>query len=201
MATFKRLHELGEEIVAQVDDMLLAGETPTKVARWLQGDLEVLTDLKESSIKKNLERYRSKDLKQRMVDETAERMMGKSASGLKRQLVALDEMTDAAALQKARVEKILVKEGQLPAGILLKQASDEMRLYKEMLVELGKLQLETGVMRRAPKTITGQVVDPETGASRQFQWTEEQEALFAQLENLPVIEGEVVQDAEEVPDA
>ncbi len=201
MATFKRLHELGEEIVAQVDDMLLAGETPTKVARWLQGDLEVLTDLKESSIKKNLERYRSKDLKQRMVDETAERMMGKSASGLKRQLVALDEMTDATALQKARVEKILVKEGQLPAGILLKQASDEMRLYKEMLVELGKLQLETGVMRRAPKTVTGQVVDPETGASRQFQWTEEQEALFAQLEHLPVIEGEVVQDAEEVPDA
>lgn len=201
MATFKRLHELGEEIVAQVDDMLLAGETPTKVARWLQGDLEVLTDLKENSIKKNLERYRSKDLKQRMVDETAERMMGKSASGLKRQLVALDEMTDATALQKARVEKILVKEGQLPAGILLKQASDEMRLYKEMLVELGKLQLETGVMRRAPKTVTGQVVDPETGASRQFQWTEEQEALFAQLEHLPVIEGEVVQDAEEVPDA
>ncbi|QXN72611.1 hypothetical protein RCZAHN_2 [Rhodobacter phage RcZahn] len=195
MATFKKLHDLGPEIVSQVDDMLLSGETPTKVARWLQADLGLLGDLKESSLKKNLERYRSKDLRERVVNDLADRATGKSVSGIKKQLLALDEMTELAEIQRGRLQKIIMKESQLPQGILLKQASDEARLMKEVLVELGKLQLETGVMRRAPKTVSGQVVDPETGASRQFTWTEEQEDLYRQLDRFPLIEGEVVEDA------
>lgn len=195
MATFKKLHDLGPDVVSQVDDMLLAGETPTKVARWLQVDLGLLGDLKESSLKKNLERYRSKDLRERVVNDLADRATGKSVAGLKKQLIALDEMTELAEIQRGRLQRIIMKESQLPQGILLKQASDEARLMKEVLVELGKLQLETGVMRRAPKTVSGQVVDPETGASRQFTWTEEQEDLFRQLDRFPLIEGEVVEDA------
>lgn len=195
MATFKKLHDLGPEIVSQVDDMLLSGETPTKVARWLQADLGLLGDLKESSLKKNLERYRSKDLRERVVNDLADRATGKSVAGLKKQIIALDEMTELAEIQRGRLQRIIMKESQLPQGILLKQASDEARLMKEVLVELGKLQLETGVMRRAPKTVSGQVVDPETGASRQFTWTEEQEDLYRQLDRFPLIEGEVVEDA------
>jgi len=198
MATFKRLQELGDEVVEQVDQMLNGGETPTRVAKWLQGELGLLTDLKESSLKKNLERYRSKDLKKRLYETVVDLHRGKSVAGIQRQLIALDGLNDAALIQKSRVEKILAKEGQLPVGILLKQASDEMRLFKEMLVELGKMQLETGVMRRAPKTTTGSTFDPETGQEQQFSFTEEWDKLYAKLEHSGgvLIEGKVVEDVE-----
>ena len=56
---------------------------------------------------------------------------------------------------------------------------DEGRLLKEMLVELGRLQLETGVLARAPKKITAPS-DP-NGGVQTFEWTQEQEALFNEL--------------------
>lgn len=192
--TFKKLQELGPDIVSQVDDMLLGGETATKVAKWLQDELGLLTELKLSSLKKNLERYRSKDLRERVIDEIADRATGKSVAGIKKQIIALDEMTDLVELQRGRLHKMLLRENELPKGVLLKQASDELRLLKEVTVELGKLQLETGVMRRAPKTTTGQVFDPDTGATRNFTWTEEFDNLYRELEGMPVIEGEVIED-------
>lgn len=196
MAVFARLHDLGQDIVEQVDQLLISGEKPVKVARWLQGDLKLLTDLQESSVKKNLERYRAQELKGKVLENLTDRAMGKSAAGLHRQLMAIDEMTDLAVLQRKRLDKILVREDGMPKGLLLKQASDETRLLKELLVELGKLQLETGIMRRAPKTITGQVSDPESGSVRQFTWTEEQEDLYKQLEGIPEMDGSMIEDAD-----
>lgn len=192
---FKRLAELGDAVVEEVDRRLLSGEAPSSVARYLQEDCGLLKDLKPGSVKKNLERYRAHDLKDRVVEELADKARGKGLTTIKRKLVAMDELEDLVAIQKGRLGKLLVKERSLPEGIVLKQASDEVRLLKETLVELGKLQLETGVMIRAPKKVTGSVMDPATGDVTHFAWTEEQEALFRQLEGVKYVEVEDAEDA------
>jgi hypothetical protein len=179
--TFKRLQELGPDIVAQVDDRLLSSETCSAVASWMQNELGVLKDLKPGSLKKNLERYRASDLADRVVQEIKAKV---PMSGVKKTLIAIDGLEDLVEIQRGRLEKLLMKEATLPAGILLGQTKDEIRLLKDTLVELGKLQLETGIMRRAPKTLSGTVTDQASGEVKHFTWSEEQSKLYAQLESV-----------------
>lgn len=198
MAAFKKLHALGPDIVAEVDKRLgKDGHTPSAVATWLQKDCQVLTELKHSSLKKNLERYRSGELHAKALKDVTDALAPKTAYELRQRLIAIDEMEEMARLQKGRVAKLLVKEAALPDGIVLKSASDELRLYKESLVELGRMQLETGVMRRAPKTINGTLTDPMTGEQKAFSWTEEYEELMGQISQLDAIQ---IPDAEVIPD-
>jgi hypothetical protein len=52
-----------------------------------------------------------------------------------------------------------------------------------MLVNLGNLQLETGYLHRAPKTIKG-ILAMKDGNEQAFSWTEEQAKLFKEVEDL-----------------
>lgn len=194
---FKRLHELPKPTVEEVENRLLAGEPPSSIAHWLQNELGVFKDLQPGSLKKNLERYRAIDLKNKVISDLTKNTKGKTVAGLKRKFLAIDELEELVLIQKGRLEKVLLKEAQLPEGILMKQATDEARLLKETLVELGKMQFEAGVMVRAPKKVSGQVYDPNTGETREFTWTEEQERLFRTLEGIEFHEVVTVQPAGE----
>lgn len=179
---FKRLAELGVETVAIVDQRLLTGDTPSNVAAWLQNELKVFLDIKLSSLKKNLERYRAIDLKDKVIEDIKNQVLPTNTAKLFKSLSALDELTELVSIQKSRFQKVVVRESQMPNGLLLKQVSDEGKLLKEMLVELGKLQLETGVLARAPKKVSGSITDPD-GNTSEFSWTEEQDQLFKQIES------------------
>jgi len=61
--------------------------------------------------------------------------------------------------------------------MLIGATSAEVRLYKEILVDLARMQLETGVMHRAPRTVTGVMVDA-AGEVKSFTWTDEQDELL-----------------------
>jgi hypothetical protein len=195
LIAFKRLQDCGTEIVAAVDEMLLAGEAPSRIAKWLQDEKGLLKDLQRASVKKNLERYRTRDLARKVKNKLKGVEDKPDVAIPKKKLSALAELEELVLVQQGRLNKSLVKEAELPGGILLKQVSDEGRLLKEMLVELGKLQLETGFLKRAPKSINGQVMDPTTGEIKQFSWTEEQQALFQQIDSLDF------QRLEELPEA
>lgn len=175
---FARLVALGTERVRDVTDRLRRGETATDVARVIQEDWHELTDIKLGSVKKMLERYRETVVKDEVIAKLTKQ--GTSVAQLKKKLNAMDELEELARVQKGRFEKMLTKEAQGP--LLMKVVSDEARLLKDTLIELGRLQLETGVIQRAPKKLTGQVVDPMTGEVRTFSWTEEQEELVKVIE-------------------
>jgi hypothetical protein len=178
---FRKLHSLGVERVSEIDEMLGRGIPASQVTRTIQEDWRLLTSDKAASVKKMLERYRRSSLRQKVIDRVAGATRGLPIATLKKKLSAMDELEQLVLVQKGRFEKMLVRENQGP--LLLKQVTEEGKLLKDMLVDLGKLQLETGVLRRAPRTIAGTVVD-EFGNVRAFEWTEEQEALYRQLENV-----------------
>lgn len=178
---FTKLHTLPAELVAEVEEKLLRGDSPLAVGTWLQEDMGVFKDMKLPTLKKNLERYRSTDLKDRVVSGILGANKGKSVSTMKKQLSALDEITDMVMIQRARVEGLMVKEKQM-SGLTMKTLSDEIRLFKELCSEMGKLQLETGILARAPKKLTGSVSDPVTGEVRNFSWSEEYDHAMRTIE-------------------
>lgn len=176
---FKRLHELGEEKVAELDRRLGRGELPRDLAQLIQDDWQLLQDVQPDSVKKMLERYRKTELRDKVLARIAGQNDLVRTKTLARRLNAMEEIQTLVEVQRGRFEKMLVRESQSP--LLLKQVSEEGRLLKDMLVELGKLQLETGVLVRAPKKLTGTLTDEE-GNIQRFSWTEEQEALARIIE-------------------
>ena len=66
---------------------------------------------------------------------------------------------------------------EMDKPILLKTTT----LLKDMLVQLGHLQLETGYLARAARTVKGSVM---AGEVTEFEWTEEQEKLIQELERV-----------------
>ena len=176
---FAALKELGPEKVARIDEMLKKGIVTGQVATIIHDEWKVLTDVKHPTLKRMLERYRKGELRERIVAEIAGATEGTRTSTLQKRVNALDALDELVALQTARYKKMLVKEQAGP--LLMKQVSDEGRLLKEMLVELGRLQLETGVLARAPKKVTGSVTDA-AGQVSTFEWTTEQEELFKTLD-------------------
>ena len=175
---FRDLYALGEERVGKIDDLLTKGLPASQVVEVIQGEWKVWTDRKAGTVKKMLERYRKGPLRQRIVHQVATATEHIRASTLRARLNALDELNDLVGHQKDRYLKMYEREK--PTALLMKQVTEEGRLLKEMLVELGRLQLETGVLARAPKKVTGTITDP-NGGVQTFEWTQEQEALFNEL--------------------
>ena len=176
---FKALKDLGPDRVAAIDEMLTRGIVASQVASIIQDEWKLLPAIKHDSVKKMLERYRKSELRDRIVAQIAGASEGVRASTLQKRASALESLQELVDIQTGRFKKMLVKEQVGP--LLLKQVSDEGRLLKEMLVELGRLQLETGVLARAPKKVTGTVTDG-AGQVSTFEWTQEQDELFRSIE-------------------
>lgn len=178
---FQNLKSLGEDRLHEIDSRLISGEPCSAIARTIQTEWGKLKDIKPESLKKTLERYRETELRERTLARIAEAQRGQSIKTVQKRLNALEEMEELVKKQVLVFDKVLMRESQLPEGIVLKDRRDEARLLKDMLVDLGRLQLETGLLARAPKTIKGHMTSP-TGEVRQFEWTEEQEELYRAIE-------------------
>ena len=176
---FKRLHALGAARIAEIDQMIGRGDLPRDIAQIIQTEWGLLTDVRADSVKKMLERYRKTELRAKVIAQVSGANELVRTKTLQKRLNAMEEIQNLVAVQRGRFEKMLVREHAGP--LLLKQVSEEGRLLKDMLVELGKLQLETGLLVRAPKKLTGTLTDEE-GNIQRFSWTEEQEALARIIE-------------------
>jgi len=172
------LKALGTDIVLQIDEKLIAGETGRMVADWLQkGGL--LPDVKREALIRMIERYRGTEVREKLVKRIADAQSGKSLITIARRATALEELEEIARIQRKRVDKMLALEDGKP--MLITAASNEIRMLKEILVDLGHMQMETGVIVRAPKTIKG-VMMGRNGEEFAFSWTEEQAKLYQELE-------------------
>lgn len=182
--TSKKLKALPKEVLSVVDTKLLAGEPALDVARWIQDDAKQLQDDELYALKKLLERYRKGELRARTIERIATAQATEATHTVAKRMNAMEEMHDLCMQQRYRLDKMLMRESEMAAkGILLKDATREIEVMKTLLVDLGRLQLETGVLARAPKSYKGSITDA-NGQTATFEWTEEQEKLFAELEGM-----------------
>lgn len=181
---FGKLHSIGPAKVEIIQDMLEGGKSARECVALIHGEWKLLLDTKPDTLKKMLERFRGTEVRQAVIERVAGAAGKASVTVIAKKLNALEEMTNLVATQKRRFEKVLRQE-DLQDKFLLKSASDEAKLFKEMLVELGKLQLETGALKRAPKTLTGQITDAD-GNLKQFEWTEAQAHIAEEIDGFVI---------------
>ena len=114
------------------------------VADWLQkGGL--LPDVKREALIRMIERYRGTEVREKLVKRIADAQTGKSLITIARRATALEELEEIARIQRKRVDKMLALEDGKP--MLITATSNEIRMLKEILVDLGHMQMETGVHR------------------------------------------------------
>lgn len=178
--TIERIKGLGDDFMSRLDAKLLEGIGGNVLARWVQEDLQQLKDIGFETLKKTIERYRTNDLRPRTLNRIAQANSHQPTATVFARLNALDELEEMVRYQKERVERLRFKEADLPKGVVLTAASNEIKLLNQMTVDLARLQLETGLLPRASRTLKGVIADA-GGLVKTFQWTEEQEALFQTL--------------------
>lgn len=153
---FSRIESLGEEKVAVVDSMLYRGTAAKHVAEHIQNKWMLCTDVKTDSLAKQLVRYRRE-----YIDANAEAANIRLNSKVGHQEVmnrveqfdVMGKLADIVSVQSKRVDKLLKREESMPT--LLNQVRQEMKELRETIKLYADLALETGLMRRAPKAVTG----------------------------------------------
>jgi hypothetical protein len=176
-----RLKDLPEDVREKAAQALIGGEAAIKVVEWLQGEKKVLTDIKPQTLRKMLDRYRSTDLRDNVFTRISIASANIPVNVIVKRINSMTELEELVEIQKKRVQKLLDMEDKT-SKLVLKNTTEEIKVLQGLLVQLGFLQLETGVIQRAPKTIRGSVVDPQGGVT-EFSWSEEQEKLYKELDD------------------
>lgn len=183
---YKVLHDLGADTMEVIDSRLLEGQSGKAVAAWIQDELKQLPEMKPDTLKKMLERYRKTHLRQRTLARLAGFNGDRATKFLVQRLNAMDELEKLAREQRGRLDKMLEFEKKGPTAMTA--VSAEVKLLKEVLTDLARVQLDTGVLHRAPKTVTGTLTNPDGTQIAEFSWTEEAQKLLHDLEQFDVVE-------------
>lgn len=179
---FSKIKALPKEIVEAIDGKLMSGDPALAVAKYLQDDAKVFLSDDLYNLKKLLERYRKSDLQKRVAERIFQTTKTQATSALAKRVNAMDELNDLIRIQRDRVALICSREALAKESkILLKDATRELQVLEGMLVNLARLQLETGWIPKAPKNFKGSIANPD-GTVTEFEWTEEQEQLYSDLE-------------------
>ena len=187
-----KLKTVGPELLHDVDEKLKFGKSSQEVAAYLheQGALE---DVKADSLRKMLDRYRQTELRDKTIAALTQAQRNNGVKDVAKRLHAIDELEELARVQHARLTKVLAQETKAP--LLIKQVGEEASRLQGMLTDLARLQLETGLIQRAPKKVFGTMTTPD-GKPHEFVWTEEYDRLNEELQEFEHrVAHEAAQDA------
>ena len=180
---YEDLKSMGADNFAAMEKKLMAGETPGAVAKWIQEDLGLLPHKKRTTLEVQVRRYSQKELRGKAIQKIAMLHGKKSTQFILERLNALEEVEQLFLVQKARMEKIVGHEKNLAPGLILKDASAEIRLTKDILVDMGRLQLELGILKKVETGLNAPKLN-EDGTLQEFSWTDEQEEMFRDLSRM-----------------
>ena len=127
-----------------------------------------------------LERYRGTELRNKVIKRITEAADRRVHQRSRSASTPSNELEEMARIQRTRVDKMLALEDGKPMLI----SGDDRRnpLLKEMLVDLGRVQLETGFLDARAEDHQGRYGRTRNGEGIAFSWTEEQEKLYQELE-------------------
>jgi len=157
---YKRLYDLGEDRMLQVDSLLTQGDSTMSVAEKIQFEWNACTSVKIGTLDKQLQRYRKDILEPRLV--AAANKASENGTKITKEMKAFndtvdvqDMLTQSVTMQWARITKMYAKEAGKESGKMDPAINKELRPFTDMCRVLANLQLETGVLRRVPKQVQG----------------------------------------------
>jgi hypothetical protein len=167
--------QLGPERAAELKSLLLQGKPVRELVPIVQNEWKLFEDKKPGTVQTMLYRYSRGVVKQ----EAVARVLAAASSSKHVRVTSLEELQDLCEKQKRRLGRALELEEKMN-GVLTDQATNQIRLLSDMLKNLALLQLETGLLPRAPKTVKGMMMGGD-GQITQFGWVENDDALLDQL--------------------
>ena len=173
-----RLKSIGPELMHEVDEKLKFGKSSHEVAAYLH-EQGALDDVKADSLRKMLDRYRQTELRDKTIAALTQAQKGGTYVKAVQRLHAIDELEELCRIQHARVTKVMGTETKAP--LLIAQVGNEISRLHSLLSDLARLQLETGLIQRAPKKVFGAMTTPD-GKPHEFVWTEEFDKLNEELQ-------------------
>jgi len=173
------LSDLSAEHYEHMVRMLAMGRTDVEIATSLHDDLEIAVDVKKEVLVRAVNRWRKGKGNESALLLLAQKMVNKTGS-LRRQVDVILEMSVLVDTQKVRVKKMLDKEADTP--LLLQTATEEMKVLFTMLNQLGKMHMDTGLLR---KVKAGETLDNYT--DYQDAEPEVAEALYTEEERRLVL--------------
>lgn len=170
----KKLLELPEDKRAQLDSWLSRNErTMVDIATLMVEQWEGFSKTSVQHLARRLSAYKDQVLKGKLVTELAKAGILDSARRLE-EFNAMDELVKLAAAHKVRVDTALEMEKGKP--LLTQQVHNASDIYLKVLNSVKAGQLETGAIRRAPKTVSGRFAGRDTKGNERtvvFTMTEE----------------------------
>lgn len=182
---YKRLYDLGSDRLGIVEAMLTNGDSPMTVAEHIQQDWQECTEVKISTLEKQIQRYRADVLEPKLL-MAAEKAVEKGGA-VSKEMAKFREQVDVAQvlneglnMQWERIQKAYTKEAlKGPDAKLDPAINKELRAFTDLARALATLQLETGVVRRVPKQVQGffAQLNPEELKEFRLEMTQNDETL------------------------
>ena len=206
---YKRLYDLGEDRMLQVDSLLTQGDSTMSVAEKVQFEWNACTSVKIGTLDKQLQRYRKDILEPRLV--AAANKASENGTKITKEMQKFNENVDvqnlleqSVTMQWARITKMYaVEAGKGEKGKLDPNINKELRPFTDMCRVLANLQLETGVLRRVPKQVQGffQQLSGDEVKEFQLEMTSNDETLksLGLIKNVLQDAAKEIEDGEYVP--
>jgi hypothetical protein len=151
--TYGGILNLGEERVEFLKDRLERGDTMLRLVRVIQHDWKELTEAAEVTVLRHLSKFKKDVIEQEVAKRLEAAGALSKAKSFAKKINVIEEMMDLVSIQKRRLAKVLEREEQSP--LLLEQVSFEITRQMQLLEKLGKLMLDTGMIKKAQTSTTG----------------------------------------------
>jgi hypothetical protein len=193
--------ELDQHQLLQLEYMIHKGDSRADIVSVIQNEWKKFVQNGERTLAEKISEYNKYVLKPKLIAKVDDKAMYNTLLTLKDKVNTIEEFTLIVLQQKKRVERLLAAEneiylttGQRPPNDLAAMSRKELKLLADTLEKLAKIQLETGVLKRAPKFISGefQRSDEKDPKKIQFQITEN---FFETLDAIDVEFKEIEADA------
>ncbi len=155
---YHRFQEMPQENQGILYQMFLDGDPATEIARMIQEDWGTCQDVTRKALVRQLQRYRKDVIDPKIL------IQGKSLPVEARKVLLgrinkqLDTLDTMASVLEAQEVRFLAAQAEAGGDARLEgRAGTELQRLWHMLKDLANLQIETGILRRAPKTVTAHV--------------------------------------------
>lgn len=158
-----RILSLDHEQLMRVDAMLFQGTALSEIARVIKDEWGLFENVAHGTVEKQLARYKVDHLEGAYPSTSMAANLGTKAAEIAllvedsgkwtHQVDTLQELVAIAQTQKGRLEKILKQENKLPT--LLGSVRPELESLARLIMNVASLQMDLGLMKRAPTEISG----------------------------------------------
>jgi predicted transcriptional regulator len=161
----EHVRTLPPERIEELDRALKRGEPAGAMADRVQNEWGLKKDVKRDTLVRAINRYRLDVVAGGEVARLVEDKTPTQIAVIANKIDVMQELVDLVVRQRERLVKLYTTEKPMQ-GVLLSQMNEAQRDMAVMLDKLARLQLETGIMPRAPRTLTGETVDEDGRVTR-----------------------------------